>query len=101
MSRRMVAFSSSNRNSAMRIAQPGAASPNRVRDSLKRGFLPDDALPQAVFHMNELLDFAFEQAPDWNSRPLGDDFRDLFLAPLFLEHRVIFLQFRKLVVRAL
>ena len=66
-----------------------------------RGFLPDDTLPQAVFHMNELLDFAFEQATDRDSGPLGDDFRDFFLAHLFLEHRMIFLQFRKLIVRAL
>ena len=85
----------------MRIAQPRAAAANRIRHSLKRDFLADDALTQPLFHMNELLDFAFEKATDGNSGPLADDFRDLFLADFFLEHRMIFLQFGELVVRAL
>ena len=46
-------------------------------------------------------DFAFKQAADRNAGPLADNFGDLFLADFFLQHRMIFLQFRELVIRAL
>ena len=121
MSRRTMAFSSSNRNSArarassvlptpvgprnkkradrpIRIAQARAAAANRVRYSLERRLLADDTLAQPLFHVNELFDFAFEQPADGNASPLADDFGDLFLADFFLQHRMIFLQFRELVV---
>ena len=124
MSRRMMARSSSNKkfrestrefrlshacraekeeraNRAIRIAQAGAVAANRVRDARKRRILADHALAQPLFHVDQLLDFAFEQTADGNSGPLADDLRDLFLADFFLQHRMIFLQFGEAVLRGL
>ena len=55
----------------LRIGKAGAAAANGVGDVLERVILPDHALAQALFHVHELLDFAFEQAADRNAGPLG------------------------------
>ena len=71
----------------VRIAQARAAAANGVGDARKRRVLPDHALAQPLFHVDELLDFAFEQPPDGNAGPLADDLGDFFFADFFLQHR--------------
>src|SRR5262249_61332353 len=70
------------------IAQTRARAPNRVRDPLECGILSDDALPQALFHRDQFLHLAFEHLGDGNSRPLGDDARNIFFVDFFFEHAV-------------
>ena len=48
--------------------------------------LSDNALVQAIFHVDELLDFALHQTADGNMRPFAHDFGDVFFVDLFLEH---------------
>ena len=85
MSMRIMACSSSNRNSAsaravsvlptpvgprkmnepmgrLRIAQAGAGAANGVGNHGQRCILADDALAQAVLHLDQLLHFAFQHA---------------------------------------
>src|ERR1043166_1580416 len=69
MSRRIIARSSSKRNSASARAQP------LVR--------PDDSLPETLLHRDELLHLAFEHLRDRHARPLGDDLRHVLLVNLF------------------
>ena len=86
MSRRIMARSSSNRNSASArassvlptpvgprkrnepIGRFGSLKPERLRriafaTMAERRVLADHALAQPFFHVNQLLDFAFEQPP--------------------------------------
>ena len=76
----------------IRILQSGAGAPNRVRHRLDRFVLADDALVQPLFHLEQLLDFAFHQAAHRNARPVADDFGDVFLVDFFLEHPLACLQ---------
>src|ERR1043166_2174178 len=71
MSRRIIARSSSKRNSASARAQP------LVR--------PDDSLPETLLHRDELLHLAFEHLRDRHARPLGDDLRHVLLVNLFFQ----------------
>ena len=48
--------------------------------------LADDALPQAIFHGDQLLHFAFQHLRDGDSGPLGDDAGDVFLVDFFFQH---------------
>ena len=118
MSMRTIACSSSNRNSAsarassvlptpvgprkmklpsgrLRILQPGARAANRVRDRANRFVLADDALVQALFHLEQLLDLAFHQPADRDAGPLADDAGDVFFVDFLLEHALGLLQFLK------
>ena len=52
----------------------------------QRRVLADHALAQALFHLDELLHFAFEHARDGNAGPLADDLGDVFLVDLFFQH---------------
>ena len=115
MSMRTIACSSSNRNSAsarassvlptpvgpeeeeaaerpVRILQAGAGAADRVGDRVDRFVLADDALVQPLFHVNQLLDFAFHQPADRDVRPLADDLGDVFLVDFFLQHPLALLQ---------
>ena len=71
---------------AIRILQAGPCAANGVCHGANRLILSHDSLMQALFHMDELLDFAFHQAADGNVRPLADDIGDVFFVDLFLEH---------------
>ena len=71
----------------MRVAQSGAVAADGVRDQNHSFVLPHDALLEALFHVHQLLDFAFEHARDRDSGPLGDDAGDILLVNLFLEQR--------------
>ena len=68
------------------ILQPGARTPHGVRDRADLFVLTDDTLVEALLHVNQLLDFAFQQFADRNVRPLADDLGDVFFVDLFLEH---------------
>src|SRR5262249_35059519 len=67
--------------------QAGSTPTNGVRDPRETIFLADNAMAQSLLHVNQLGDFAFEQAPDGNSRPLADELGDVFLIDFFLQHR--------------
>ncbi len=73
-------------NRPLGIAQPGARTANRVGHAFERFVLADDALPQTVFHVDELLDFALEHLRNRNAGPLGDDAGDVFLIDFFFQH---------------
>ncbi len=68
------------------IAQSCARTPNRIGHALQRRVLSHHALPQPLFHVDQLLDFAFEHLRDGNAGPLGDDARDIFFVDFFLQH---------------
>ena len=74
------------------ILQTGARAANGVRDRDDRLVLSHHALVQAVFHLEQLLDFAFHQPAHRNARPLADDFGDILFVDLFLEHALDRLQ---------
>ncbi len=54
--------------------------------------LADDALVEALLHVNQLLDFAFHQPAHRDVGPLGDDLGDVLLVDLLLEHPLLLLQ---------
>ena len=60
--------------------------------ALNRFVLADDALVQALFHLEQLLDLAFHQPADGNARPLADDFGDVLFVDFFLQHALGLLQ---------
>ena len=114
MSIRIIACSSSKRNSAsarassvlptpvgprkmklpertVRILQACPRAADGVGHGADRLVLPDDPLVQPIFHVDELLDFTFHQAADRNVRPLADDLGDVLLVDLFLEHALALL----------
>src|SRR5262249_61282385 len=63
-----------------------ACTAERVRDRVDRGVLTDDALVEALLHVDELLDLALEQLVDRDLRPGGDDGGDVVLVDLLLDH---------------
>ena len=68
------------------VLQAGPRAADRVRDGLNGLVLADDALVQPLLHVDELLDLALHQPADRDVRPLADDFGDVFLVDLFLQH---------------
>ena len=74
------------------ILQAGARAANRVGDRLDRFVLADDALVQPLFHLQQLLDFAFHQPADRDAGPLADDLGDVFLVDFFFQHALGLLQ---------
>ena len=77
------------------IGKPRAIAADGVRDALERVVLPDHALAQALFHGDEFLGFAFEQAPDGNARPLADQRGDVFFVDFFLQHAAVLSALRR------
>ena len=71
---------------AIRIREAGTAAANGVGDSFEGVFLAHDALPQALFHVHQFFDFAFEQAANRNTGPLADDAGDFFFAHFFFQN---------------
>ncbi len=69
------------------IAQPGAVTADGVGNQRNSFILPDHALVQPRFHVDELLHFAFEHARNRDAGPLGDDLGDVFFVDLFFEER--------------
>ena len=77
---------------AVRILQSGAGAADRAGHGLDRLVLADHALVQPLFHLEQLLDFALEQAADGDVRPAGDDSGDVLLVDLLLQHLLILLE---------
>ena len=80
------------RNRKLPIGRSGSESPARERrsasgDGLDRLVLADDALVQALLHVDQLLDLALHQAGDGDAGPLGDDLGDVLLGDLLGQHR--------------
>src|SRR5664279_4577687 len=73
-------------NRTSRIAESGARTPDGVGHALNRFVLSNNALPQTVFHGDQLLYFAFQHLRHRNAGPLADDLGDVFLVHLFLQH---------------
>src|SRR3989304_1418358 len=71
MSRRMVARSSSKRNSASARASPAS---------------PPPSLAQPRFHLHELLDLGLQEPRDGDAGPLGHGLGHVLLVHLLLEH---------------
>ncbi len=121
MSMRIIACSSSNRNSAsarassvlpdarraeeneradgpVRILQSAARAAHRIRHGPDRFLLPDDALLQTLFHLHQFLALAFEHLRDGNAGPGRDHFGDVFLGDFLAEQPFAV---RRAVVRSL
>ena len=77
----------------VRILQSGARAADGVGHGDDRLVLADDALVEALLHVNQLLDFAFHQPADRDVGPLGDDLGDVLLVDFFLEHPLALLHF--------
>src|SRR6476659_5536740 len=67
---------------AVGVLQPGARPSYRAGDGLYRLVLADDTLVQALFHLDQLLDLAFEQLADRHAGPARDDLGDVVLVHL-------------------
>ncbi len=70
---------------AVGVLEAGARAAQRVGDGLDGLVLADDALVQALLHVDELGDLALEQARDGDARPARDDLGDVVGVDLLLE----------------
>ena len=70
------------------ILQAGARAAERIRDRGDRLVLADDALVQALLHVDQLLGLPLEQPVDRDAGPAGDGGGDVVLVDLLLDHRV-------------
>ena len=78
---------------ALGVRQAGARAAQRAGDGLDGLVLADDALVQALLHVDELLDLALEHPADRDPGPARDDLGDVLGGDLLLEeagvrHRV-------------
>ena len=110
MSMRTIACSESNMNSAsarassvlptpvgprnrklpigrLRVREPGARAPQRVRDRLDRLVLADHPVVEALLHVDQLLDLALHQLRDRDPGPAADDLGDVLLGHLLGQQR--------------
>src|SRR5436853_7609935 len=67
----------------------GAPAPNSVRDRGDGLVLADDALVQALFHLEELLDLTLEHLLHRDSSPARNDACARFILHLFLQPSLI------------
>ena len=81
------------------VLQAGASAAHGVGHGVNRVVLTDDAQLQAIFHLEQFLNLAFEHLRNRDAGPFRDDFGDVFGVDLFLEHLLIFLQLGELSVR--
>ncbi len=68
------------------VTQACARTADRVGDSFQGDILADHALPQAVLHVDQLLDLAFQHLRHGNAGPLRDDAGDVFFVDFLLQH---------------
>src|SRR3989338_6663969 len=59
------------------VGESGAGAAHGVGDAPEGFVLPHHAPPQALFHVDELFDFAFEQPAHRDAGPLGDEAGDV------------------------
>ena len=69
----------------VRVLQTRARAAKRVRHGGDGLVLADDALVEALLHVDELLDLALHQARDRDAGPARDDLRDILCVDLVLE----------------
>ena len=74
--------------------RPGARAADGVGDGGDRLVLADDALVQALLHLEQLLDFALHQPADRDVRPAADDLGDVLLVDFLLQHALALLERR-------
>src|SRR5439155_8906629 len=74
---------------AVRVLQAGSGAAERVRNRLDGLVLADDALVQALLHVDQLHGLALEQALDRDARPASDHRGDVVLVDFFLDHRAL------------
>ena len=72
---------------AVRVGEPGARAAQGVGDRLDRLVLADDAVVEALLHVDQLLDLALHQPADRDPGPLADDLGDVLLGHLLGQHR--------------
>ena len=72
---------------AARVLEPGPRAADGVGHGLDGLVLADDALVQALLHLDELGGLALEQAADRDAGPGPDDLGDVVGADLLLEQR--------------
>ena len=65
--------------------RPGARAADGVGDGVDGLVLADDALVQALLHVEELLHLALEHLGDGDAGPLGDDRRDVLVGDLLAQ----------------
>src|SRR5262250_1317825 len=68
---------------ALRVGKTRTATAYGVRNTRKSIVLANHPLTQALFHVYELLRFAFEQTTDGNSSPFAHQLRDVFFVYFF------------------
>ena len=71
------------------VLQARAGAAHRVGDGDNRVVLPDHALVHLVFEAEEFRASGFEHPPYGYARPLRDDFGDVLVGDLLLEHPIL------------
>ena len=71
-------------NRAVGVLHARTRAAHRVGNSDNSFILPNNALMQAFFHVQQLLHFAFQQAVDRDASPLTHHRGDFFRVDLFL-----------------
>ncbi len=73
-------------NRPLRITEPRARSPNRIRHRAQPLILPHHPLPQTILHLHQLLHLALQHLRHRNARPLRHNRRNILLVHLLLQH---------------
>ena len=81
---------------AIGILQAGARAADGIGHRVDRFVLADDAPVQPLFHVNQLLHFAFHHPAHGDVGPLAHDVGDVFLVDFLLEHPVALLDLGQL-----
>src|SRR5690606_28752158 len=71
----------------VRVGDARARATDGVGDRADGRLLADEALPDDVLHVQELLALALEHAAGGDARPRGHDLRDLVRTDLVGDHR--------------
>src|SRR6266516_1114523 len=88
-------------NRPITILEPGARAAYGIRHGLQSGILTYNSLGEQFFHPDEFLDFAFKHLGNRNAGPLRDDFGNVLLIDLLLEHALVLLQLLETRIRIL
>ena len=75
------------------VTQAGAVPPDGVGHGDDRFILAHHLPVQPGFHLDQLLDFALDQAAHRDTRPLRDDLGDVLLVHFLLQHPALPLEF--------
>ena len=70
----------------VRVGDPGARTPHRIRDGLDGLALPYEPLAESLLHVQQLLGLTLQHPPDGDPRPGRDDLGDVGLGDLVGDH---------------